>query len=817
MMSWICTLQLIILMMYTSSHVWTLSLDIILNIKEYDKCPYPVVCHRNVSVKNQLSVTNWLVSDGEQFAASKTVRSVHGDVVVLAALTSCQRHFSPSSHRDDLNISLCSVVCPDFLSSHTIYIQSVFNDTNKEQSYFNALVRRNSMEVVIGGINLILDHVKWKTFVVITSYDEVMTALSGGRFASPKLLLYMIDDPNNPLVSIDLASVYQLLTDKDLKLLVMCPSDCIQKLLCQVRLLESNSSVTKATRVSQWLMVPSAGSVMDIALSRQPFKTDDVVFLEFMPCSRHHSPLHLENITEHLSSLGSINMTDLETGKADCTQKTATISESPVQAKLQVLSISHTETNLETVGYIGKDGAVEIKHQLYHDNKYGFHNRTLTVGTLEWHPFVIRKVENETVSFDGLCIQLLQELAKQLNFSYTLVEPKDREWGRVLNGSWTGLVKLLTHGEVDLVVAPMTMSDGRYTVIDFTVPYFYVHSVLILSKQDPNSNQRFTLLSLFRYEVLICILASFIFSTVFLFLIEEVAPVPSWTEDRPTDMPTRYGDILWYHFGALMANGGAYLPNTVSGRTMLSCWWMFTVIMAATYSGNLIAFLTDGRQKPHFSNLAEMVQQDTYRWGFVGGTALITLFQESNISVYQNIWHRVEESMAIDPDWLSQDKDEHLRRVVDSKYVYIAEASTLETWTDPRRCNLQMLNDNFYHNKFAVGLPKHSIYTQLFSKQILKLYESGLLHMWWNRWKPKQCEPASRKSRKVDIVALQSAFYAAGVGVAMSLVALVSEIIHKRRCKQRQERQSSENVTEESVCPNTSSPKLSCEEIPSST
>ncbi|XP_046375530.1 glutamate receptor 1-like [Haliotis rufescens] len=815
MMSWICTLQLIIFIMYTSLHVWTLSLDILLNIKEHDKCPHPVVCHRNVSVNSQLNVTNWLVSAGDQFTASKTVRSVHGDVVVLASLSPCQHTFNPSSHRDYLNISLCSVVCPDFLSSHTIYIQSVFSVTNTKQSYFNALVRPDSMEVVMEGINLILGHAKWKTFVVIASSYDVLTALSGGRLASLKLLLYMIDDPKKPQESIDLSNIYQLLPEKDLILLAMCPSDCIQKLLAQAHFLESNMSMAKATGFPQWLMVPSSGSVMDIAQSREPIKIDDVVFLEFTPCSKYYSPLNLENITKRLSSLERTHVTAQAADKTEWIQKNATTSESPVQAKMQVLSKTHTGTHVETVGYIGRDETVELKHQLYHGSNYGFHNRTLIVGTLEWPPFVIKRVENGFVSYGGLCIQLLQELAKQLNFSFTLLEPGDREWSRVLNGSWTGLVKLLTNEEVDLVVAPMAVSKSRSTVIDFTTPYFYVQSALIIGKQDPNINKWLTLLALFRYEVLICILVSLIFSTVFLFLIEEVTPVHSWTEGRPTDMPTRYGNILWYHFGALMANGGAYLPNTESGRTMLSCWWMFSVIMAAIYSGNLIAFLTDGREKPPFSNLAEMVQQDTYRWGFVGGSVLVTLFQESNISVYQKIWHRVEDITTNDPDWLSKEGDEHLRRAAESQYVYIAEESTLEMWDDPRRCDLQMLSDNFYFGKYAVGLPKHSLYTQLFSKQILKIYESGLLHMWWNQWKPKQCEPPSRKSKRMDILALQSAFYGAGVGVAMALVVLMIEIINNRRCKQREQGQS-ESV-EESVCPDNSSQDQSYQDTPSTT
>ncbi|XP_067682760.1 glutamate receptor ionotropic, kainate 2-like [Haliotis asinina] len=791
-MSVVYIFSVVIFMMFTSSHVWMLSLDLLLNIKEYNRCSQPVVCHKNISVNNyQLNWTIWLLAG--EFPALKTVRSVHGDVMIMASLSPCERHFSPSSH----DITVGPLVCSTFLSSQSIYIQSVFNVPSTEQANFNAVISHDSMEDVIAGITSVLCHVKWKTVVVMSSTYGVFSALSGGRLASIKLLLYMIDDPKNPLESIDLASIYQLLPEEDLNLLVICPFECIQKLLNQNQVMSSNMSVVKATLGPQWLMVPSTGSVMDIAPSVKPFKTQTLVFMEFMPCSRSYSLLNPESITNHSISSERTNLTDLAAEITDLLKKNEADGSYSVQAQLKVLGTSHSGTNVETVGYIGRDYSVKVKHPLYHANNDVFHNRTLIVGTLEWAPFVIKKVENGSVKFDGLCIQLLEELAKQLNFSYTLVEPPDREWSRVLNGSWTGLVKLLIDGEADVVVAPMSVSKSRASAIDFTVPYFYVQSALILSKQDPNTNKWLTLLSLFRYEVLVCILVSLIFSTVFLFLIEEVTPVRSWTDDRPTDMQTRYGDILWYHFGALMANGGAYLPNTESGRTVLSCWWLFTVIMAATYSGNLIAFLTDGREKPPFSNLAEMVQQDTYTWGFVGGAYLVTLFQDSNISVYQKIWQLVDEMTTNDPGWLSLDGNEHLQRAAESPYVYIAEEVTLEMWDDPRRCNMQVLKDNYAFGNYAVGLPKHSIYTQFFSKQILKVYESGLLDMWWNRWKPKhQCTPPSRKAKRIDILVLQSAFYIACVGVAISFCVLAVETIRYRR---RRHRLPSDSVKDEEV------------------
>ncbi len=112
--------------------------------------------------------------------------------------------------------------------------------------------------------------------------------------------------------------------------------------------------------------------------------------------------------------------------------------------------------------------------------------------------------------------------------------------------------------EVDLVVAPIAILDVREAVMDFTVPYFYIQSGIILKKQDLNTNKWKTLVAPFRLEVHICIFFSLLFSTIFLFAVEEVNPTNSWTDNRLVDRRRRYGNILWYHFGALMANGEIY-------------------------------------------------------------------------------------------------------------------------------------------------------------------------------------------------------------------------------------------------------------------
>ena len=74
-------------------------------------------------------------------------------------------------------------------------------------------------------------------------------------------------------------------------------------------------------------------------------------------------------------------------------------------------------------------------------------------------------------------------------------------------------------------------------------------------------------------------------------------------------------------------SGGLRLPASQTGRTIICCWWLFCIILSATYSGNLIAFLTVTKEKTPFDSLTEMVAQSDYEWGTLGGTFWMTFFE----------------------------------------------------------------------------------------------------------------------------------------------------------------------------------------------
>ncbi|XP_069188800.1 uncharacterized protein [Procambarus clarkii] len=67
--------------------------------------------------------------------------------------------------------------------------------------------------------------------------------------------------------------------------------------------------------------------------------------------------------------------------------------------------------------------------------------------------------------------KVIQVLADTTNFMYTFVRPLDGQWGIPLsNGSWSGMIGMVSRKEVDIGLGPIGISASRAQVLDFTWP-----------------------------------------------------------------------------------------------------------------------------------------------------------------------------------------------------------------------------------------------------------------------------------------------------------------------------------------------------------
>jgi len=80
--------------------------------------------------------------------------------------------------------------------------------------------------------------------------------------------------------------------------------------------------------------------------------------------------------------------------------------------------------------------------------------------------------------FEGYCMDLLNKIAEKLEFEFEVVVTSETRPGYTYgrrnetDGSWSGMIGDLVAGNIDLIVADLTMTSEREEVIDFVSPYF---------------------------------------------------------------------------------------------------------------------------------------------------------------------------------------------------------------------------------------------------------------------------------------------------------------------------------------------------------
>ncbi|XP_067682378.1 glutamate receptor ionotropic, kainate 2-like isoform X4 [Haliotis asinina] len=498
--------------------------------------------------------------------------------------------------------------------------------------------------------------------------------------------------------------------------LILCDGTCGRRVLDQADRLDDRE--TAIYMMSAWLLLMSMEDYT--MLQDVQYKLDNVAAL-LLPSL----------ILPYASITPSVNRTCIELPtdwRVTYCMHQATNSCS--EGHLVTLLHQPTSRQWSPVGYVGKSGQMIVPAAIFPNKNYGFNKRKLQIVTILLYPFAMKNSTLGNDTYTGICLDLLQELAATFNFTYEVSEPPDGEYGRIFNGSWTGVVGLLERREVDMAVAPLTVTQEREKVMDFVYPYYYDTGAALYKLPDKMSKKWLTLIRPFKWEVFLCLGIVFISMTFLLSGMEYV-------NVRKKKLSMTAAEIL-----------------------SSSIWHI---------SGT-------------FFRHAEVAEQSDYTWGTDGGSMWTTLFQTSNRSDYRKIWQGIMNHNRSNPDVLSLNQDLHRRHVEDGSYIFIFDRDVIDIWSLDN-CDLILLEETFYQITYAVGLPQNSPYGRMISEKMLKIEQSGLLQIWRSRWWPKGSGCAGKtqvQAKIIELIDLQSAFYFLGVGLCTALLVLLGERL--RQC-----------------------------------
>ncbi|XP_059489229.1 ionotropic receptor 25a-like [Neocloeon triangulifer] len=433
----------------------------------------------------------------------------------------------------------------------------------------------------------------------------------------------------------------------------------------------------------------------------------------------------------------------------------------------------------------------------------------LRVGMMEAEPWSFKR----NGKWEGYYFSLLEELGRIMDFDYDVVTIT--MLGERLNTSiWTGGIGLLAKGDLDLICAPLTMTAERDEVIDFITPYIENTGLTIVIKQPVQETSLFKFMTVLKTEVWIALVVSIIITSILMYVLEKFSPYSYSRSPERYPYECRVFDLkecFWFTLTSFTPQGGGEPPKNLSARILVAAYWFFVVLMLATFTANLAAFLTVEKMQVPISSMEQLARQSKIQYGVMRGGIAETFFfnmneaektlyrawtaevMNSDLPIYR-VWnYPVREQYSVINTKVNNASDtgvltlrDGLDRVVasDGNYAFIHDALILR-YEVLRNCSLVEVGEMFADQPYALGVPTGSPLTRDFSRAILQMQRDRFFEeitaRTWNKSRRAQCNLGQRADSGITLESIGGVFIAMLAGLGLAVVTLAAEVFYYRR------------------------------------
>lgn len=451
--------------------------------------------------------------------------------------------------------------------------------------------------------------------------------------------------------------------------------------------------------------------------------------------------------------------------------------------------------------------ADRLEDKSRHSDDFGLQaikNKTLKVTVARTSPYVMYRENYTDLSgndrYEGYCIDLMNKLAKKLHFNYVIKEVADGQYGKIQNGSWTGMVRELLDWQADLAIVDLTITKERQSAVDFTHPFMTLGIAIMYKKPKMEEAEMYSFLMPFSKEVWLSMWSAYVAISLAFWLVSRMSPI-EWKNPHPCfDNPDErdlenelhsIGASLWFTIGSLMQQGSDLAPRSPSVRALASVWYFFTLILISSYTANFAAFLTASRMQSPIESAEDLSKQTKIDYGCKEGGSTQAFFALSNHSTYRRMWNFMEsrKHQGVFP----KDNSKGINMVKKGNFAFLMESTSIDYMVQ-RDCELTQIGGLLDHKGYGIALRKRSPFRAPLSKSIVELNEGGelqdLKNRWWNAEQPACAEQkdSALATSELGIDKVGGVFVMLGVGVAIASVTAVLEFIWKSLKTSKDER-----------------------------
>jgi ABC-type amino acid transport substrate-binding protein len=377
-------------------------------------------------------------------------------------------------------------------------------------------------------------------------------------------------------------------------------------------------------------------------------------------------------------------------------------------------------------------------------------------------------------SLAGFSIDLLNSALGALNICYSIYVAPGGVIGELKNDSFTGVIGELQRGNADLATGAITVTSSRGQVVRFTLPF--LSSGLSLLVLRPNQTAGFfTFLSVFAWRLWLAIALAMAAVTAAALFVVQWSPFPVRRRYSPHEprhqLEARASSVV-----------RKQLRNTLGNPTSLRRSWsaaflgfgfsFFILILIATYTANLAAFLTTTAIRTPIASFDDL-RDCGCRFGVRSGTAQSQLFRTSPLFTpylpQVVLFNTTDEGVAALQN-----------RTIEA---FLGDTAVLDYIAQHQPCDTVVVGPPFASGYYSLALAANlSDLSDRISLQLLAMQDSGdvdlLYRKWWRGLQGlRSCRAIPQQTVQLGFYSLRGLFALLGAFVVVALLIFCFEIV----------------------------------------
>ncbi|KAL7015643.1 hypothetical protein ACKWTF_016567 [Chironomus riparius] len=304
----------------------------------------------------------------------------------------------------------------------------------------------------------------------------------------------------------------------------------------------------------------------------------------------------------------------------------------------------------------------------------------------------------------------------------------------------TEVVNLLNDNRIIFGAVASTVNERYKKLINFSIPISIQPYSFIVAK--PKEISRIYLFTApYTHGTWLCLAAMIAILPPILCVVNRLSPFYEFHNKCTKKGLFKFSNCFWYIYGALLQQGGLYLPQADSGRLI--------IVLVTTYCGNLVAFLTFPRVDINVKTVGQLVSQNSLSWGMRSGTYLEEYIRDSqDLPKYTRLYKGGKFYLDEDENIIDDVRKGH-HAYIDwrSNLQYIMRREYLATGT----CDFALSTDEFMDEQIAIVLPYNSPYLELFNQELTRLHQMGLIQRWIKEYLPRK-DRCTKQSSIIEVL-----------------------------------------------------------------